>query len=98
MTPAQESEQSKLDEVLELTRENNRILRKMNRQMFWSQVLTYVYWFIILGLAGWSYYYFQPYVKRYVGTYQTIVENLEMIDRQSKDLPGDIQSILEKVR
>ena len=98
MTFQEETTHDKLDEVLELVRENNRILRKMHRSMMWSQIFTYIYWLIILGVAGWSYYHFQPYITKYVSTYQSIMEKISSLDQQTKAFPSDIQGILDKVK
>jgi cation transport ATPase len=97
MSFQEETTHDKLDEVLELVRENNRILRKMHRSMVWSQIFTYVYWMIILGVAGWSYYHFQPYVVKYISTYQSIMESLNSLDAQTRAFPSDIRGILDKV-
>lgn len=91
-------EKDKLDEMLELTRENNRILRSMHRRMLWSQIFTFFYWLIILGVAGWSFYFLQPYMTKYINTYQTIMKQIDSLDKQTKALPGNIQSVLDKVR
>ncbi len=98
MAISEESAHDKLDEVLELVRENNQILRTMHRRMLWSQIFTFVYWVIILGIAGWAYYYFQPYVERYIHTYQAIVGNLEALDSQGTDFPSELKSLLDKVK
>ncbi len=91
-------EKDKIDELLELTRENNRILRSMHRRMIWSQIFTFVYWLIILGVAGASFYFFQPYINKYMNTYQTIMHSIDQLDKQSKSLPSNIQGVLDKVR
>jgi hypothetical protein len=88
----------KLDQLLELTKENNRILRSMHRRMIWSQVFSYIYWLIILGSIGWSYYYLQPYISKYMDTYQTIMSSLNTMETQSKSFPSDLQGLLEKVQ
>ena len=91
-------EKDKIDELLDLTRENNRILRSMHRRMLWSQIFTFIYWLVILGVAGWSFYYLQPYMTKYMNTYQTIMKQIDNLDKESKALPGNIQSVLDKVR
>lgn len=88
----------KLEELLDLTRENNRILRSMHRRMIWSQVLSMIYWLIIVGAVGWSYYYFQPYFEKYLSTYQSIMKTLDSVQAQGAALPSDFKGILEKVR
>ncbi len=89
---------SKIDELLDLTKENNRILRSMHRRMIWSQIFSYIYWLIILGSLGWSYYYLQPYIAQSWDAYQTLSKNLSTMQDQSKSLPNDLKGLLEKVR
>ena len=91
-------EKDKLDEMLELTRENNRILRSMHRRMMWSQVFTFIYWLIILGVAGWSFYFLQPYMAKYINTYQTIIKQIDSLDKQSKSLPENLQNVFNRVK
>ena len=91
-----DSEYSKLGEILELTRENNRILRSMHRRMMWSQVFTFVYWLLILGAMGWSYYFLQPYLTKYWTTYQNIMEAVSTLEVGGQAIPGDIGNFLKK--
>ena len=91
-------ERDKVDELLDLTRENNRILRKMHRSMVWSQIFSFIYWLFILGALGWSYYYFQPYIQKYIGTYERLMNTLNSVEQQGKTLPDNFKGILEKVR
>lgn len=91
-------EQDKLDELLDLTRENNKILRKMRRGMVWSQIFTFLYWLVILGVAGASYYYMKPYVEKYWGVYQSTMTTLEEIKETGGSLSTDIKGALEKVQ
>ena len=92
-----DSPHDKLDELLDLTRENNHILRKMHRKMVWGQVFTFIYWLAILGALGWSSYYFQPYIEQYVDAYQTILSAVNGIEETSKSLPADVRGFLEKM-
>ena len=87
-------EYKKLDELLSLTRENNRILRKMHRGMIWGQVVTFIYWLIVLGVMGWSYYYFQPYFAKYISSYQKAVKTLDSIQKESSGVSGNIQMMI----
>jgi hypothetical protein len=87
----------KIDEILDLTKENNRILRSMHRRMLWSQIFTFIYWLIILGVAGWSYYVFQPYLMKYIGSYENIMKSLDSMNG-GKTLPSDLQGLLDKVK
>lgn len=95
---SEEFAHDKIDEILDLARENNRILRSMHRRMFWSQIFTYLYWLVILGVAGWSYYLLQPYMNKYIHSYEVIMKSLDSIDQNGKALPANLQGILDKVK
>lgn len=83
----------KVDELLELTRENNQILRAMRRTQRWSSFFTFIYWMIILGSVFGVYYYFQPTIKKYVRTMQTSINILEKFEGQAGAIPMDLQAV-----
>jgi len=92
-------DQDKLDELLELTRENNKVLRRMNRKMIWGQVFTVLYWLVILGVVGWSYYYFQPYLEEYIGVYKKLMQLVSGGSETVGNLiPADMKGVLETVQ
>lgn len=93
-----DSPHDKLDELLDLAKENNRMLRGMHRRMIWGQVFTFIYWLAILGVLGWSYYYFQPYIEQYIDVYQSLMSALSGMEEAGKNLPTDVAQFLEKVR
>ena len=95
---AEQSDYDKLGEMLELTRENNRILRSMHRRMLWSQVFTFLYWCIILGVMGWSYYFLEPYLFKYWNMFQQLSTQLSGMQSGTMSFPADISTLLEKVR
>ncbi len=86
-------DRDKLDELLDLTRENNKILRAMHRRFVWGQVFTVIYWMIILGVAGWAYYYFQPYIEQYIDTYKSVISMVQGLEEKGKALPS-LQNLL----
>lgn len=59
----------KLDELLELTRENNSILRGLRRAQRFATVARVLYWLVILGIGFGSYYYLQPYLDQAMNLY-----------------------------
>lgn len=83
----------KMDELLELTRENNKILRTMRRTQRVSSFFTFVYWMIILGSVFGVYYYFQPTIKKYMRTIQTSVDILQKFEGQAGVIPKDLQAV-----
>ena len=87
--------EQKIDELLKLERENNRILHKMRRSMVWSSIFTFLYWLVILGGIGASYYYLQPYVIKYWNTYQSAVKTLDNVQKAGNALPANLDSLLK---
>ena len=51
-------------ELLELTRENNKILRKMRRAQKIASYVRAFYWLVIIGVTVGSFYFLQPYVSQ----------------------------------
>ncbi len=93
-----EIDEQKIDELLRVTKDNNAMLHRMQRRMFWSQFFSYAYWLVILGVMGWSYYFLQPYIEKYWEVYQGIATQLSSIEKVGLSLPLDLKSLLEKVR
>lgn len=83
----------KLDELLELTRENNKILSGMRRAQRWSSLFTFVYWAAILGSIFGVYYYFQPTIQKYAKTFQASVGIIQNFEKQVGTIPTDVQSV-----
>lgn len=82
----------KVDELLELTRENNKILRSMRRTQRWSSLFTVVYWMIILGSIFGVYYYFQPTIQKYLKTFQTSIGIIQKFESAAGSIPTDLQT------
>ena len=49
-------------ENLKITKENNKMLRKMRRSLWIGNVTRILYWVIIIGASLGAYYYLQPYI------------------------------------
>jgi predicted PurR-regulated permease PerM len=94
----QEDRSDEFKELLELTRENNRILRSMHRRMLWSQVFTIVYWCAILGVMTWSYYLVAPYMSQYWDMFQQLSTQMTALESSGIALPTDLKQLLEKVQ
>lgn len=88
-----ELDSRKLDELLELTRENNKILSGMRRTQRWSSFFTFVYWAVILGSIFGVYYYFQPTIQKYMKTFQTSVGIIQNFEKAAGTIPTDTQAL-----
>ncbi len=88
-----ELDSQKMDELLELTRENNKILRSMRRTQRVSSFFTFVYWMVILGSILGTYYYFQPTIQKYMKTMQTSVNILQNFEKQAGAVTTDMKAL-----
>lgn len=82
----------KLDELLEITHENNKILRSMRRAQRWGSFFRFVYWTVILGSVLGVYYYFQPMIQKYMKTFQTSIGIIQNFEKTAGSIPTDIQT------
>lgn len=85
----------KLEEIYQLTKENNRLLHKMRRAAFWGGVWRFIWWLIILGAPVILYYYFfAPYVERFLTTYQQFQEGTQQVQNFSPS--AELQELLKR--
>ncbi len=52
-----------------VTVDTNKIVHDMRRSQRWRSFVTLVWWTIILGLTGASYYFIQPYINQAMQAY-----------------------------
>jgi hypothetical protein len=63
------NERQQLKEALELSRENNAILKKMWRATQWGRAIKALYWIVIIAVTIGSLYFLQPYLDTLQGVY-----------------------------
>ncbi len=88
-----DTESKNIEEILELTRENNKILRTIRRTQRWKSLFTFVYWTLILGSIFGVYYYFQPTIQKYMQTMKTSADLLQNIQNKAGAIPTDVQML-----
>lgn len=87
-----------LQENLELSRENNRLLRKMRRASIWGGFFRIIWWLIILGAPILLYYYFfQPYVEQVLNAYKGVQSGAQNFQNFTTNLPSGWEEILQKL-
>ena len=59
----------RLKRALELSEENNSMLKKLVRAMRWAKLIRLAYVVIIIGSAVGIFYFFQPYIDQLSDTY-----------------------------
>ena len=86
-------------ELLELTRENHKMLKKMRREQKWTHIGRVLYWVIIIGLVYGSFVWIKPYLGQLQNAYNVILEqtnavqgSLNTLNNVRKDLKdGELQ-------
>jgi len=72
---------------LELSKENNRLLKKMRRNAVIGNILRLIWWAVIIGLPIYLYFtVFQPYLQELATVYKNVQTDV-----------GDITSIFSKI-
>ena len=64
--------QKLLKQNLELSEENNKMLKRLQSNMRWGRFFHALYWIIILGSAFGAYYFVQPYIDQIMNIYGNV--------------------------
>ena len=91
-------ERKMLEESVRLAHENNRLLRKIRRSAVLANIMSFVYYALIIGVPIVLYYFFlQPYVGQFLDIYRTVGSGADQFQGFSAEFqsnPG-IQKFLE---
>lgn len=84
-------EEQELKELLEanlrLSKENNRMLKKMRRAQKRATIFRVLYWIVIIAIALGAIYFLQPYFERVKMLYEQILPGLKNIGEIGGSLP-----------
>jgi hypothetical protein len=69
----------KLQRALELSEENNKMLKKLVRSMRWARLVRTIYFLIIIGASVGVFYYLEPILGQILATYGTFQESINNI-------------------
>ncbi len=75
------TDQRLLERILEVSEENNKMLRRMRSGMRWSGFFRFVYWMLILASAVASYYYLQPYFVEVQGLWTAVQSGIDTFEQ-----------------
>ncbi len=81
-----------LEDTYDLSRENNKMLKKMHRTAVWGNIFRVIYWVIIVGASVGAYYYFQPVLEGLLSTYEGITSGIGGLGEGLPDLSGLLNS------
>ncbi len=75
-----------LRESIEVSKENNLMLKKMVRAQRWTNIYRVVYWGIIIFSSVGAYYFIQPYLNNMINLYSGGVSDIGKISDISNSL------------
>lgn len=65
---------------LEIAKDSNRILRKMERAQRNATIARVIYWILILGITIGAFYYIQPYINKFTALVPGLDKALSNLD------------------
>ncbi|MBP6949101.1 MAG: hypothetical protein KBC41_02505 [Candidatus Pacebacteria bacterium] len=79
--------EEKLDVIYEMTIENNKMLRSLRRQHYFSSIMTILYWLMVIGAIGSAYYFVRPVVTLLSNNSGKIEETVGQFNQIRNQLP-----------
>jgi hypothetical protein len=67
------------EQILDLLKENNEILRSIRRRQHWQTIGSVLYWLFIGGIALAGYHFAQPYIQSMLETYASVQAGIDKI-------------------
>lgn len=88
-----QEERDLLADILANTRENNKILTKMQRNARWATTFQVVRWTVVILIALGAYYYVQPYVDRIIATYRNVTGTVSSMNDKATTINAGLKSV-----
>lgn len=79
-----------IEETMELSKDNNRILHSIQRRERMTQIMRVTYWIMILALGAGAYYYIQPYIDQLMEAYKSLVDTQHRVTDISTNIGGKL--------
>jgi uncharacterized protein YjgD (DUF1641 family) len=79
--------EEKLDAIYAMTLENHEVLKTIRRQQYFSTIMRLLYWLIILGAIGGSYYFIRPFIITLTDSTVGLEEKLNQLNQLKNQLP-----------
>ncbi len=73
-------ERELIEETLALSRENNKMLRSIQRTARIGQVMQIMYWLLIIGASVGAYYFVQPYLEQLLEAYSGVQDGVMKVN------------------
>lgn len=90
-------DEQKLNELYELTKENNTMLKGMRRDAFIGGIIKFIFWIILLVVIPYmTWLYIEPYVQGVLDTYQKVQDTTSAVSSTSSIDFSKVQEFLEQ--
>lgn len=73
---------------LEISKENNEILHRLQSSMRWGRFFKMAYWGVIIAIMFGAYYFIQPFINQLVDTYGGLSEGVKNLQNVKDSIPG----------
>lgn len=73
---------------LEISKENNEMLHRLQSSMRWSRFFKLAYWVVIIAIMLGAYYFIQPFVDQLVGAYGGLSDGIDNLQGIKDAIPG----------
>jgi hypothetical protein len=89
-----------LEENLALSKDTNRMLKKILSAQRWGRALHLLYWVVIIGASVGAYYWLQPVLNTVLGNYNSVMSSLNKVQETTQSLPdaSSLNSFLNSLR
>jgi hypothetical protein len=79
--------EEKLDAIYAMTLENHEVLKTIRRQQYLATAGRVVYWLIVLGFIGGTYYFLSPFIGLISNNASTIKSTFMQLNQMKDQLP-----------
>ena len=93
MTP---EERQLLQKAVDLSEENNKILRGIRRSNRFGTAFKVLYWVAIIAISYGAYVYIQPYVDQLLKTYNSVTGTVSKVSNLGNQIPS-IEKLLNNL-
>ncbi|MBU6310558.1 hypothetical protein KGO06_01320 [Patescibacteria group bacterium] len=92
-------DERKLEEMYQLVRENNAMLRSQRRSAFIHSVITFVWWVVLLVVVpAVSWLYLEPYLTAAQAQYRAVQETGASLQSEAKNIESQVSGIWDLLR
>ena len=81
-----DDERKMLQEVLEISQENQKMVKRLYKSWWWGRIGSIVYWVVIIGFAFGAYYFIQPYFNVLTSVYGGLQQQVDTVQNAGSSI------------